>query len=178
MRKWSPCVIGTKQQHSKVIIGNVDVTPVSVARNLGTCFDFNLNLREQFDKTCKYKFFHLYNMQLIRKYILSQESACTLVHAFIIGRIDFFNPLFTFVNCNACSCTAYNLTDVPLYSHITPVLCSLHWLPAKFRIDLKILPFTFKAIYGHSPGYLIDLFTIKEQWCYSLCSDQGQLKIF
>lgn len=118
MRKWSPCVIGTKQQHSKVIIGNVDVTPVSVARNLGTCFDFNLNLREQFDKTCKYKFFHLYNMQLIRKYILSQESACTLVHAFIIGRIDFFYPLLTFVNCNACSCTAYNWCT-SLQSHNT-----------------------------------------------------------
>ena len=55
-RKWSSCVIGTKQQHSKVIIGIVDVTPVSVARNLGTWFDFNLDLQEQFDKTCKYVF--------------------------------------------------------------------------------------------------------------------------
>ena len=173
-RKWSSCVIGTKQQHSKVIIGNVDVTPVSVARNLGTWFDFNLDLEEQFDKTCKYKFFHLQNMQRIWKYILSQESACTLVHAFIIGRIDFFNPLFTFVNCHACTCTAYNKCT----SLQSPFLCSLHWLPAKFRIDFKILPFTFKAIYGHSPGYLSVLFTIKEHWFYSLCSDQGQLKIF
>lgn len=56
----------TKQQHSKVIIGNVDVTPVSVARNLGTWFDFNLNLQEHFDKTCKYKFFHLYNMRVFK----------------------------------------------------------------------------------------------------------------
>lgn len=66
-KKWTSCVIGTKQQHSKVIMGNVDVTPVSVARKLGTWFDFNLNLQEQFDKTCKYKFFHLYSMWLIRK---------------------------------------------------------------------------------------------------------------
>jgi len=53
MRKWSFCVIGTKQQHSNVITGNVDVTSVSVARNLGTWFDFNLNLQEQINKTCK-----------------------------------------------------------------------------------------------------------------------------
>ena len=49
-----------------------------------------------------------------------------------------------------------------LDSHITPVLCSLHWNPVKFRIDLKILLLTFKAIYGHASDYLIDLITIKE----------------
>ena len=38
---------------------------VLVARNLGTWCDFNLNLQEQFNKTCKYKFFRLYNMQCI-----------------------------------------------------------------------------------------------------------------
>ena len=73
-RKWSSCVVGTKQQHSKVIIGNVDVTPVSVARNLGTWFDFNLNLQEQFNKTCKCEFFRLYNMRRIRKYIFGLDS--------------------------------------------------------------------------------------------------------
>ena len=55
------------------------------------------------------------------------------------------------------------ISNVPSYSHITPVLCLLHWLPVKFRIDFKILLRTFKAIYGHAPGYLIDLIAIKEQ---------------
>ena len=51
--------------------------------------------------------------------------------------------------------------------------CSLHWLPVKFRIDFKILLFTFKAIYGHAPGYLIDLIAIKEQPRYNLRSASG-----
>ena len=49
------------------------------------------------------------------------------------------------------------------HSDITPVLCSLHWLPVKFRIDFEILLLTFKAIYGHAPGYLTDLIAIKVQ---------------
>ena len=33
---------------------------------------------------------------------------------------------------------------------------------------LKYFFFTFKAIYGHTPGYLIDLIAIKEQLHYNL----------
>ena len=58
---------------------------------------------------------------------------------------------------------AWLISNVPRYSHITSVLRSLHWLPVKFRIDFKILLLTFNAIYGHAPGYLIDLIAIKEQ---------------
>ena len=54
------------------------------------------------------------------------------------------------------------------------VCCSqANWLPVKFRIDFKILLFTFKAIYGHAPGYLIDSIAIKEQLRYNLRSASG-----
>ena len=48
-------LIGTKQQLSKinidsVTVGSIDVAPVTVARNLGTWFDSNLNLQEQIHK--------------------------------------------------------------------------------------------------------------------------------
>ena len=65
------------------------------------------------------------------------------------------------------------ISNVPRYSHITPVLSSLHWLPVKFRTDFKILPLTFKAIYGHAPGYLTDLIAMKEQLRYHLRSASG-----
>ena len=41
---------------------------------------------------------------------------------------------------------------------------------SKFRIDFKILLLTFKAIYGHAPGYLTDLIAIKVQTRYTLRS--------
>lgn len=54
------------------------------------------------------------------------------------------------------------------YSHITPALCLLHWLPIKFCIDFKIILLTFEGICGHAPDYLIDLIAFKEQPSYDL----------
>ena len=183
-------LIGTKQQLSKVnidclTVGSIDVAPVTVARNLGTWVDSNVNLQEQIHKTCKSGFFHLYNIRRIRK-CLSQESARTLVHAFIIGRIDYCDSLlFGLPSVHLLklqrlqNAAARLISNVPRYSHVTPVLCSLHWLPVKFRIDFKILLFTFKAIYGHAPGYLIDLIAIKEQPRCNIHSASGSyLKVF
>ena len=133
MTKLSSCQIGTKQQLSKVnidclTVGSIDVAPVTVARNLGTWFDSNLNLQEQIHKTCKSGFFHLYNIRRIRKY-LSQESARTLVHAFIISRIDYCNSLlFGLPTVHLLklqrlqNAAAWRISNVPRYSHITPTL--------------------------------------------------------
>ena len=150
-----------------------------MARNVRTWFDSNLNLQEQIHSTCKSRFFHLFNIRRIRKY-LSQESARTLVHAFIIGRIDYCNgllfglPSFNLLKLQRLQNAAARLiSNVPRYSHITPVLRSLHWLPVKFHIDFKILLLTFKVIYGHAPGYSVDLIAIKEQPCDNFRSASG-----
>ena len=65
-------LMGTKQQLSKAnidcfTVGSIDIAPITVARNLGTRFDSNLNLPEQIHKTCKSGFFHLYSIRHIRK---------------------------------------------------------------------------------------------------------------
>ncbi len=43
------------------------------------------------------------------------------------------------------------------YDHISPVLSTLHWLPIKHRIDLKILLITYKALIALAPQYLSEL---------------------
>ena len=43
------------------------------------------------------------------------------------------------------------------YTHATPLLAQLHWLPIKARIEFKILCLTFKALNGQSPSYISDL---------------------
>ena len=94
-----------------------------------------------------------------------------------MGRIDYCNGLLFGLPSSHLrklqrlqNAAAPLISNVPRYSHITPVICSLHWLPVKFRIDFKILLLTFKAIYGHAPGYLTDLIAIKEQPRYHLRS--------
>ena len=43
------------------------------------------------------------------------------------------------------------------FTHITPILHQLHWLPVKSRIYFKVLLLTFKCVYGLAPTYLKDL---------------------
>ena len=57
-------LIDVKHQLSKVnidslTVGSIEFASVTVAKNLGTWFDSNLNLQEQIHKTCKSGLFHL-----------------------------------------------------------------------------------------------------------------------
>ena len=63
------------------------------------------------------------------------------------------------------------------FSHITPLLYSLHWLPVKERIQYKIIYTDLKTIYGFAPTYLCSA----SQHLYhksKACALIGQLAIF
>ena len=63
------------------------------------------------------------------------------------------------------------------FSHFTPLLYSLHWLPVKEQIDYKIIILTFKTIYGFAPTYPCST----SQHLYhksKACALIGQLAIF
>ena len=106
-----------------------------------------------------------------------KESARSLVHALIMGGIDYYNSLLfglpsvhLFKLQRLQSAAARLLSNVPRYSHITTALFSLHCLPVIFRIEIKILLTNFKGIHGHASGYLTDLIAVKEQSRYHLIS--------
>jgi len=42
------------------------------------------------------------------------------------------------------------------FDHITPLLCQLHWLKTKERIDFKLSVLVFKCVHGSAPPYLAD----------------------
>jgi len=90
-------IIGTSQQLEKlnntsICVGDSDIHPVPIARNLGSWFDSNLSMATHITKICSSSFYYTYNIRQIRKY-LSQQSTETLVHAFIISRLDYCNDL-------------------------------------------------------------------------------------
>ena len=43
------------------------------------------------------------------------------------------------------------------FSHITPALATLHWLPVNRRIDFNIALLIYKALNGQTPAYIADL---------------------
>ena len=105
-------LIGTKQQLSKVnidslTVGSIDIAPVTVARNLGTWFDSNLNLQEQIHKTCKsgfsiYIIFGVFE-SICHRNLLALWSTLLLWVVLITATVSFLvYPLFIHLNCNAC----------------------------------------------------------------------------
>ena len=157
--------------------------PVAVARNLGTWFDTNLSLVTHITKTCKAAFYHLHNIRRIRKF-LTVESTKVLVHAFIMGRIDYCNSLLhglptTHINklLRVQNAAARLICSTPRFSYITPVLYSLHWLPVRLRFVFKILIITFKAIHGQAPDYICNLIRVKNPSLYGLRSNSQVLLV-
>ncbi len=89
------------------------------------------------------------------------SNAEMLINAFMTSRLDYCNAFL-----GGCSARLINklqmvhnaaarvLTRTRKYDHISPVLSTLHWLPIKHRIDLKILSITYKSLNGLAPQYL------------------------
>ena len=163
-------IIGTSQQLKKVrtdiSVGDAVISPVLSARNLGPYFDSNMTLVPFINNTCKSTFSQLYNIRRIRKY-LTMDTSKTLVHAMITSRIDYCNSLLCGLPDNSLNklqrvqnAAARLITGTAKFSHITPVLRSLHWLPIKQRVQFKILILIFKAINGLAPNYISNLVNI------------------
>ena len=165
-------ILGTRQQLAKVNIDNIKVgsarvSPVSAVRNLGSWFDSQLTMSSHISKLCSVAFYHLCNIRRIRKY-LSQETAGTLVHAFITSRIDYCNSLLYGLPSNqlakiqrVLNASARLVCNAPRFCHITPIMRDLHWLPIRARINFKVLLLTFKALHGLAPQYLQSLLSAK-----------------
>ncbi|KAM9413461.1 uncharacterized protein ACWYII_025288 isoform 1-T1 [Salvelinus alpinus] len=51
---------------------------------------------------------------------------------------------------NAASCLVFNR---PKFSHVTLLLCTLHWFPVEARIHYKTMVFAYGAARGNSPPY-------------------------
>ena len=58
----------------------------------------------------------------------------------------------------------------PKFSHVTPLLRSLHWLPVAARTEYKTLMLVFKASKGLAPPYLQSLIEAKKPSGYALRS--------
>ena len=95
---------------------------------------------------------------------LDLNTSVLLANALVSSRLDYCNSLFL-------SLTDFELRRLQLvqnslcrvvtrsskYSHITPQLKKLHWLPVKYRIQFKIGLITYKILNQGQPVYLREL---------------------
>ena len=179
-------IIGTPQQLEKldnisIRVGDSDIHPVPIARNLGSWFDSRLSMTPHITKICASSFYYMYNIRRIRKY-LSQQSTETLVHAFITSRLDYCNGLlYGLPDCllnklqrvqNACARLIFKEQK---FCHVTPLIYELHWLPIRYRIEFKILLITFKILNFLAPSYLSSLISLRLPSKYNLRNSSDNL---
>ena len=51
------------------------------------------------------------------------------------------------------------VTRAKKHDHVSPILCQLHWLPIRYRIQFKILSLVFLCINDLAPSFMVqDLF--------------------
>ncbi len=150
----------SKAGHLSLTLDGSVLEVQSRVRNLGVIFNANLSFDSFVPSTVKTYVFHLRNIAILHP-MLNSTVAEMLVNSFVVSRLDYRNTLLAgapkstlnklqYVQNSAVSI----LTGTRIGSHITPVLESLHWLPVRFRVDLKILMLTFKVLHGLAPHYL------------------------
>ncbi|XP_071272762.1 uncharacterized protein [Salvelinus alpinus] len=102
----------------------------------------------------------LYNIRRVRP-CLTQEAAQVLIQALVISRLDYCNSLLA--GLPACAIKPLQLIqnaaarlvfNFPKFSHVTPLLRSLHWLPVEARIRYKTMVLAYGAVRGTAPPYL------------------------
>ena len=96
-KKTEMLLISTKQLATKLnchtlLIGEHEVTPATVVRNIGVIMDTHASMEAHVNNVSRTAYYHLYNIGRIRCY-LSQSAAEQLVHAFITSKLDYCNAL-------------------------------------------------------------------------------------
>jgi hypothetical protein len=101
---------------------------------------------------------------------MNLSTACTIASSLIHSKLDYCNSLL--LNLPASSLkrlqfvlnsAARAVTNTSKFSHITPILKSLHWLKIEQRIHFKILSLiTYKALDTNRPTYLRSLLTVQD----------------
>ena len=144
------------------ILGN-QVSPAQSVRNLAMVFDSNFNFSNHVSQVIKSTRVHARNLYRICP-LLDLITSVLLVNTLVSSRLDYCNSLFL-------SLTDFELRRLQLvqnslcrvvtlsykFSHITPQLKKLHWLPVRYRVQFKIGLITYKILNQGQPVYLREL---------------------
>lgn len=133
------------------------------ARNLGVTLDDQLSFTANIAATTRSCRYMLHNIRRIRR-LLTQKAAQVMVQALVMSRLDYCNSLL--IGLPACAirplqliqnAAAWLVFNLPKFSHTTPLLRSLHWLPIAARIRFKTLVLAYRATNGSAPAYIQDM---------------------
>ena len=113
-------------------------------------YDSNFSFSDHVSQVIKPTRVHTRDLYRIRP-LLDLNTSVLLANAFVSSRLDYCNSLFlslTDFECRRLQLVQNSLCRVVTrssnYSHITPQLKNLHWLPIKYKIQFKTGLITYK----------------------------------
>ena len=161
-------VFGTHQQIKKlhnitIRIGNTNITPVDHVRNLGFIMDKFCKNTWHINHLSSSLFQQLRNIRKIRAK-LDFDTAKIVVQSLILSKLDYCNSLL--VGTPECHLSRLQhvqnmacrvVCNLKKFDHVSPSMCSLHWLKVRERIAFKIAYMVFCCKNGLAPDYLAAL---------------------
>ena len=168
-------LIGLPQQLAKISNPSLSpssgttITPTTSARNLGFIFDDHLDFSKQISALSKSCYLQIRDLRRVRS-CLDHKTACTIATSLVHSKLDYCNSLYQGlpqVNLirlqHIQNSLARAVVSAPKFSHVTPLLRSLHWLKIPQRIEYKLCSITLKTLQSSKPIYLRNLITIQPQ---------------
>ena len=147
---------------------------------MGVSFHTNMSMDKHISSIIKSCFLQLHDFHRIRPFI-SKTAAITLANAFVYSCLDFYNSLFYGLPKYSIhrlqkvqNTVARIVTNSSHFSHITPTLKSLRWLPIFYRINFKMCCITHCALSLGETFYLNTLLTHRSN-THSLCTTSFSL---
>jgi hypothetical protein len=144
-------------------ISGAEIKPSSTIKSLGVILDPKLSFDAHVTNVCKLCYFHIRALRHVRD-SLPDEVARTVACSIVGSRLDYCNSLLAGTsksNLLKLQRVQNTLARVTLrqgkFTHITPALKQLHWLPIEHRISFKMAILTYKIKSTGQPIYLREL---------------------
>ena len=161
-----------------IVLLGVKTYSAKSARNIGVIFGKNFNFRSHISAICSSCIYHIRDLRRIRHH-LDLDSAKLLANDLMPSRLDYCNSVLSGIAKTdltklqrILNRLARVVTKSPPFTCSVPLLCSLHWLPVKYRVHFKICLLTYKALYEEQFVYLRSLIATSLQ-SRSLKSNRG-----
>ena len=152
---------------TSITIGNAQIPFNKSVKKLGFALDCHLTMNEHISNIARTCYFELRRLASIRRFLTSTATV-TLVSAFALSRIDYFNSLLFGSTHNVTSnlqqiqnYAAREILRLPKSTSITTHLKSLHRLPVLVRSTYKIAYLCYHCYNSTAPSYIADMLHIK-----------------
>ena len=176
----------TKHLHSlptSITIGNAQILFKMSVKNLGFTLECHLIMNAHVSNIARTCYFELRCLASIHRFLTSTATA-TLVYAFVLSRIDYYNSLLFGSTHDVTShlqriqnYAARVILHLPMSSSTTIHFKSLHWIPVKVRSTYKIACLCYHCHGSTAPSCVTGMLHRKPLHTLDTCSSSYSMSL-